>query len=126
MHQLQQRFNVVLITVLSLMVFAGCAGNKAMSTKQQGLTMEALYKSTFLEVKAIRENPNATPAQKDMADKKEVILRQVRPILTDFLAPIDPKNPAGDVVGYGLSEEKITLLFNLIDQLSQLAVKGGT
>ena len=110
--------------VLSLMVVA-CVGNKAMSTKQQGLTMETLYKTTFLEIKAIRENHNATPAQKDMADKKEVILRQVNPVLKDFMAPVDPKNPAGDIVGYDLSDEKLTLLFGLIDQLSQLAVKGG-
>jgi hypothetical protein len=110
---------------LAFMVVA-CAGSKTMSTKQQGLTMKALYKTTFLEVKAVRENPKATPAQKSMADKKEVILDKVYPVLNDFMAPIVPGDFKGDIVGYGLSDEKITLLFGLIDQLSQLAVTGGT
>jgi hypothetical protein len=125
MYQLQKQFRIISIMCLMLMIVA-CAGNKAMSTKQQGLVMEALYKTTFLEVKAIRENPKATPAQKSMADQKEVILDKVYPVLKDFMAPIIPGDLKGDIVGYGISEEKLTLLFDLIDQLSQLAVKGGT
>lgn len=127
MYQIRKnQNNIAGLILFSLLFLSACATTgKAMSAKQQGLLMETMYKTTYSEVKAIRENPKATFAQVRSADQKEEILKQARPILKDFLAPVNPADPLGDIVGYGMSEEKLKMLFDLIDQLSQLAVKEG-
>jgi len=120
-----RRLQCVLLMLLALVLVSGCAENKAMQDKQQGLAFEALYKSVFLDVKAVYENPASTPAELKLADEKTVVLKEVYPLLKDFLRPVDPANPSGPIVGYALSDAKIEALLKGVDKLTKLAIKGG-
>jgi len=121
----RRRLQYVLLMFLALVLVSGCTGNKAMQDKQQGIAFKAIYKSVFLDVKAVNENPMATEAEKKLAKEKLAALDEVYPLIVDFLTPIDPMNPSGPIVGYALSDAKIEALLKGIDKLTKLATKGG-
>jgi len=120
-----KRLQYVLLMFLALVLVSGCGGNKAMQDKQQGIAFKAIYKSVFLEVKAVNENPLATETEKKLAKEKLAVLDEVYPLIVDFLTPIDPMNPAGPITGYAMSDAKVKALLDGIDQLTKLATKGG-
>jgi len=121
----RRRLQCVLLMFLALVLVSGCSGNKAMQDKHQGIAFKAIYKSVFLDVKAVNENPMATEAEKKLAAEKLAVLTEVYPLIVDFLTPVDPLNPAGPITGYAMSDAKIKALLDGIDQLTKLATKGG-
>jgi len=120
-----KRLYYVLLVVMLVTTIFSCAENKAMQDKQQGIAFKAIYKSVFLDVKAVNENPTATEVEKKLAKEKLEVLDEVYPLIIDFLTPIDPMNPSGPIVGYALSDAKIEALLKGIDKLTKLATKGG-
>jgi hypothetical protein len=120
----KNRVNLTLFVLLAMVVVtagcSGCAGQKAMTDKQQGATWGGIYVSEYDNVKMVLSNPLTTPAQKDLALKKKAILTRAYPLIKDFMAPGDKANPAGPIVGYSMSADKIALLMSLIDELTAL------
>jgi len=121
----KKRIQVSLLLIMALVLVSGCGGNKAMQDKQQGIAFKAIYKSVFLEVKAVNENQFATETEKKLAKEKLEVLDEVYPLIIDFLTPIDPMNPAGPITGYAMSDAKVKALLDGIDKLTKLATKGG-
>jgi len=132
----QARIGFFVFLIITSMVM-GCAGQKPMTDKQQGVMWMGVYITEYDSVKVVLENPAATSDQRNLALKKKVILTRAFPLIKDFTSPVNPINPAtgrkwtgaellkydGPIVGYGMSTAKINMLMGLIDELA--ALSGG-
>ena len=121
----QNRTNLVLFALLAVLVLvSACATTgQTITAKQQGIIWGSTYINEYDSVKDVLSSSSSTVAQRELAVKKKDILSKAWPLIKDFNAPVDPKNPTGDIVGYSISAEKISELTRLIDKLATLT--GG-
>lgn len=118
---MKNRVNLMLFVLLAMVVVvSGCAGQKAMTDKQQGAVWGGIYVSEYDNVKTVLGNPAATSSQKELAMKKKEILVRAYPLIKDFMSPVDKTNPSGPIVGYSMSADKMSMLMSLIDELTAL------
>ena len=67
---MKNRVNLMLFVLLAMVVVvSGCAGQKAMTDKQQGAVWGGIYVSEYDNVKTVLGNPAATSSQKELAMK---------------------------------------------------------
>ena len=123
--RMHNRTNLVLFALLAVLVMvSACATTgQTLTAKQQGIIWGSTYISEYDSVKDVLSSSSSTVAQRELAVKKKDILSKAWPLIKDFNAPVDPKNPTGDIVGYSISAEKISELTRLIDKLATLT--GG-
>jgi len=134
---MKDRINVAFVLLMMAVIVAGCAGQKPMTDKQQGVMWMGVFITEYDSVKTVLESPFSTPAQRELALKKKAVLIKAYPLIKDFTSPVSPINPAtgkkwtniellkydGPIVGYGMSVAKINMLMGLIDEL--VALSGG-
>lgn len=104
---------IVLIMVVSLMACATTFNQKPLTAKQQGVVWFSIYNSTYDDTMNVMKNPAATPAQKEIAQKKKVILTQVWPLLQIYASVVDSgATPDADIT------KSITDLMNHLTALT--------
>ena len=121
----QNRTNLVLFALLAVLVMvSACATTgQTITAKQQGIIWGSTYISEYDSVKDVLSSSSSTVAQRELAVKKKDILSKAWPLIKDFNAPIDPKNPTGDIVGYSMSTVKVNELIKLLEDLATLGGK---
>ena len=121
----QNRTNLVLFALLAVLVMvSACATTgQTITAKQQGIIWGSTYISEYDSVKDVLSSSTSTVAQRELALKKKDILSKAWPLIKDFNAPIDPKNPTGDIVGYSMSTVKVNELIKLLEDLATLGGK---
>ena len=121
----QNRTNLVLFALLAVLVMvSACATTgQTITAKQQGIIWGSTYISEYDSVKDVLSSSTSTVAQRELAVKKKDILSKAWPLIKDFNAPIDPKNPTGDIVGYSMSTVKVNELIKLLEDLATLGGK---
>ena len=122
----QNRTNLVLFALLAVLVMiSACAttGQQTLTAKQQGIIWGSTYISEYDSVKDVLSSSTSTVAQRELALKKKDILIKAWPLIKDFNAPADPKNPTGDIVGYSMSTVKVNELIKLLEDLATLGGK---
>lgn len=89
-----KRFNLLLLVVMVAMMIMACATMNKMVTptpltpKQQAIVWGNLYNSEYVDFMTVKDNPLATQAQKDIANKKKALLVRVYPLLKAYNAPV--------------------------------------
>ncbi len=107
-----------LIGLLMLFVLVGCAvfnGKTELTPKRQGVIWMGIYNAEYDDCMYIMNSPSATSGQKQMAQKKKVLLGKIWPLLKIYVSVIDG--------GGTVSLEDTQTLTVLINQLTALA--GG-
>jgi len=112
---MQKRISILVICLLMLVSCASITGTKELTPKQQATVWMSIYNSTYDSAMATMTNPNSTSAQKDIAQKKKVILSKVWNPLKLYIAVVE---------GGGIPDtEDIKVISDLINQLTNLT--GG-
>jgi hypothetical protein len=108
---------VVLTLILALCACSMFSSTTKLTPKQNATIWFQVYNSTYDDTMAVASNPLSTPAQKDMAAKKKVILTQAWPLLRAYAAIVDAGGtPTAD------EEAQITALINQLAALATTAV----
>lgn len=110
-----------LIILLFLLVFvaacSSCAWFEAqtkMNPKQQAIVWMGIYNSVYDDTLAVAKNPMSSIAQKEVAEKKRVILTQVWPLMKVYISVLE-----------GGGTPTLTQTAAITDLINQLALLAG-
>lgn len=114
----QTQFGFIFVFLLALIVaIAACATiNVGKTPKEQALYFLNTYNMEYDNTMAVMRNPNSTPTQIAIAQKKKAILTQMWPMLKSYTNIVDS--------GGKPTAEDTAQLNNFIDQLTAAATGG--